>query len=255
MVCSLSSAHGSPAADPDIVYKVAESRLERAAAFRLVYQAYTRSRLIDPNPFQMRVTPYHLLTTTQTFIALLGGEVISTVSLMIDGQLGLPLEAIYGPEVNRLRGLGGRLGEVSALADRRKRLSRTMPVFVKLMRLMVQFARRQGVEQLLVAVHPRHARFYQQVLHFEALGEQKSYPLVRNNPAVALCLDFARLDRRRPANYETFFGTPLGADVLACSPITDAECAYFGPMAAVSGGFAVASGTGNEDGLRLKVEG
>lgn len=232
---------GDPlAADDDsgpVAFKVADSFAEREAAFRLVYAAYTRAGLIEQNPFQMRVTPYQLLDTTDMFVAVQAGEVISTVSLVSDGEIGLPMEAIYDHEVEKLRSAGVRFAEVSSLADRRRHLSRSLPLFVQLMRLMVQSARQQGIRQLLVAVHPRHSRFYKRFLSFEPLGDEKSYPLVRNNPAVALLLDFDKLDRVRPVNYETFFGAPLPAEQLRRCPISLEERTIFGPAAAYGIGF------------------
>ena len=59
----------------NVEYKIANSREERAAAFRLVYDAYLKGGLGEPNPHQMRVTPYHLLPGTEVFIAVLEGKV------------------------------------------------------------------------------------------------------------------------------------------------------------------------------------
>ena len=44
----------------------------------------------------MRVTPYHLLPTTEIFIALHQGEVVLTYTLVLDGRLGVPMESVYG---------------------------------------------------------------------------------------------------------------------------------------------------------------
>jgi hypothetical protein len=232
-----------------IVYKVAENRYEREAAFRLVYEAYTRAGLIEANPHEMRVTPYQLLDTTDVFVAMTDDEVISTVSLVDDGELGLPMEHIYGDEVMVLRNHGIRVAEVSCLADRRRQLSRTLPVFVPLMRLMVQAARHHGIEHLLVAVHPRHVRFYQRFLAFEPLGIEKSYPLVRNNPAVALRLDFAKIAVQRPVNYDAFFGTPLPPEQLQRRPISQPERDDYTPAADYGAGFMLV-GASDEGHLR-----
>jgi len=178
----------------------------------------------------MRVTPYHLLPTTEVFIALLRGEAIFTVSLVVDGQLGLPMESVYRKLVAARRAEGFLVGEVSCLADRRSQFRRFFPVFLRLTRVMVQYARRQGLDELLVAVHPKHARFYQRFMSFEMIGEETAYPAVRNHPAVALSLDFARIDRERPENYHTFFGEPLPEEELQPRPITKAQREYFRPM-------------------------
>jgi len=233
-----------------VYYKVACGAQECAAAFRLVYNAYLGAGLIDSNPFEMRVTPYQLLSTTDVFVAVCGREVISTVSLVAEGELGLPMEAIYDAEVTQLRADGLRLAEVSALADRRRELSRTLPVFRNLMRLMVQTARRRGIERLLVAVHPRHAKFYQRVLNFEALGNEKSYPQVRNRPAVALSLDFAQIDRVRPVNYDTFFARSLPDEQLQPRPMSPEDRVHFELAAAASTNFTLVGAIDERRGQR-----
>lgn len=216
----------------EIAYKLAASREERTAAFRLVYHAYIRAGLIEPNPSQLRITPYQLQPSSNIFIAVLRDEVISTVSLIADGSLGLPMESIYVEEVARLRENGLRFGEVSSLADRRRQMSRTLPVFVKLMRLMVQCGRHQGLDRLLVAVHPRHARFYQRFLSFKRLGDERSYPSVCNRPAVALYLDLEEIRRERPPNYELFFGEPLPEEQVLPRPMPSADAEHFAEAAA-----------------------
>ena len=237
----------------NIIYKIAATRDERAAAFRLVYRSYLRARLGEPNTHEMRVTPYHLLPTTEVFIALYQGEAIFTVSLVADGELGLPMESVYAEEVARRRERGLLVGEVSCLADRRSQFRRFFPVFLRLSRLMVQYARRQDLDELLVAVHPKHARFYQRFMDFELIGGKTSYPAVRNHPAVALCLDFARIDRERPENYDTFFGQPLPDEQLQPRPITKAQRDYFRPMVDPTFGLApleaagCLSGSGNAE--------
>jgi hypothetical protein len=218
----------------DLEYKIAATRDEREAAFRLVYDAYLRSGLCAPNPHEMRVTPYHLLPTTETFIAACLGKVVSTVTLVVDGELGLPMECVYGREVARRRQQGLLLGEVSCLADRREDFKRLFPVYIRLCRLMGQYARRRGLNELLVAVHPRHARFYQRFMAFAPIGEEIAYPTVCDNPAVALSFDFIRVEREYPDIHEKFFGDPIPDEQLQPRPITMAECAYFRPMVASS---------------------
>lgn len=214
----------------DVGYKIAATRQDRAAAFRLVYKSYLRTGLGEPNRHEMRVTPYHLLPTTEVFIATCRGQVISTVTLVIDGQLGLPMESIYAKEVALRREQGYLLGEVSCLADRRSQFIRFFPVFLRLTRLMVQYARRQGLDELLAAVHPKHAKFYRRFMDFEVIGQERIYPTVRNHPAVALSLNFDRIDRERPHSYETFFAEAIPDEQLQPRPITTAECSYFRRM-------------------------
>jgi len=211
----------------EIRYCLAANRAQREAAFRRVYLSYLRAGLMEPNRHQMRVTPYHLVPTTDVFIAVLGREVISTISLIRDGQLGLPLESVYRYEVDRRRAEGKLLAEVSCLADRRSNLRRFFPVFIELCRWMVQCARLRGVEELLVAVHPRHARFYERYMAFERVGDETSYPAVCDRPAVALSLDFARIDCHKPASYNRFFGSPIRPELLRPAVLSPQEQEHF----------------------------
>jgi hypothetical protein len=219
-----------PESRPRLNCQIASTLAERRQACRLVYQSYLTKGLIEPNQFGMRVTPWHLLPTTSTFVALEAGRVIGTVTLIGDAGLGLPMESIYPAEVEAARLAGLYVGEVSCLATRDTDFKEFLPIFVSLTRLMAQHARAHGMDQFLIAIHPKHARFYEKFMGFEQIGSLTEYPSVNNAPAVACCLDFARIDRYRPACWERFFGTPLPAADLAPQPMSDEELDYFGPM-------------------------
>jgi hypothetical protein len=212
---------GGVAADWEVVYKIASRREEFYAAFGLVYKAYVRAGLSVRHPYRMRVTPYHLLPTTEVFIAVKEGEVISTVSLIRDAELGLPMESVYGEEVAWYRNHGFSLAEVSCLADYRQGQKRSVPVVMRLMSLMAQCAKRRGVDQLLIAVHPRHAKFYRYFAAFEPFGKEKRYRTVCDNPAVAMALDLSWAPIDHPRLYAKFFGTPFPDEVLEYRPMSD----------------------------------
>lgn len=204
-------------------YRIAAEFHEREESFRLVYESYLSNGLVQPNPFRMRILPHHLLPSTDIFIVERAGQITSTVTLICDGELGLPMEAVYPLEIRDLQARGKRLGEVSCLASRS---ATPIAQCLELLRLMVQTARHRGLHGLAVAVHPRHVRFYERYLAFQQVGTETLYPAVCHHPAVALLLDFDRIDRERPDNYERFFGDglplekfrpqPMDADQLEC---------------------------------------
>ncbi|MFC2176272.1 long-chain N-acyl amino acid synthase [Bacteroidota bacterium] len=229
----------------DIEYRIATCREEREAAFRLVYRSYLEAGLGQPNRYQMRVTPYHLLQSTEVFVAVLRGETIFTVSLISDGQLGLPMENVYDQEVRQRREQGLRVGEVSCLADRRSKYRKCFPVFLRLCRLTAQYAWHQGLDQLLVAVHPRHARFYQRFMDFQRIGPERSYPSVQNRPAIALSLDLVRLRQEAGKGYETLFNPAIPDEQLARAEFAPWEYEYFRPM--IDPSFDCAPLSGDED--------
>jgi len=229
----------------DIDYKIATCRNEREAAFRLVYRSYLEAGLGQPNRYRMRVTPYHLLPSTEVFVAVLRNETVFTVSLIGDGQLGLPMENVYADEVRERREQGIRVGEVSCLADRRSKYRKCFPVFLRLCRLTAQYAWHQGLDQLLVAVHPRHARFYQRFMEFEPIGPQKSYPSVKNRPAVALSLDMVRLNREGGKGYEVLFEPAIPKEQLVSAPFVESDHEYLRGM--IDPSFDCAPLAGDED--------
>lgn len=214
---------------------IASTRAEREAAFRLIYQAYIRGGLGIANTHGMRVTPYHLLPTTTIFTAAAmhgpeAGEAFSTVSLIEDGAFGLPLERTYPTEVEERRAQGLRLAEVSCLADRRQDFRRFFPVFVALNRWMIQFAQAQRLDQVLVAVHPKHARFYTRHFGFELVGGLTNYALANNRPAVALCFNFHRNHRETSPYYNHFFADPIPPEQLQPRAMPPVDIEYFGRL-------------------------
>lgn len=222
-------------AGSDVQCRIAGTHHDRIAAFELVYRRYTDAELISPNRFKLRVTPYHLLPTTNIFVACQNSRVICTVTLIGDGELGLPMESIYQSELLDLRRRNLYVGEVSCLAFEPMPLNKFLLVFMQLTRLMAQHARSYGMDQFVIAVHPQHARFYQRFMGFEQIGPLRTYPSVQNAPAVACSLDFAAIDQTRPKCWTSYFGSRLPESVIRSRPMSDEECDYFRPMAGLSG--------------------
>jgi len=168
----------------------AADRKELENAYRLVYQSYLHRGYIEPNPHQLRMTLFNAIPETVTFVSLHQKETIATVSLVPDSPAGLPMDEIYHDEVESLRRKGHRLAEVTMLADRRLEIRRTLPVLLSLMKLVFDYARYVlKLNDLCITINPRHDEFYKRYLLFDDLGELRTYPSVRGNPAVARRLD------------------------------------------------------------------
>lgn len=211
----------------DIQLRVAANRGDRQAVFELIYRSYLRAGLCTKSDCGMRVTPYQLLTSTDIFLAELRGQAISTVSLVRDGELGLPMESLYPEEVAARRAAGVHVAEVSCLADRRQGTARFFGLFCELSRMMAQLARKTGVDELLVVVNPRHAPLYRRYMAFEQIGEVRDYDAVEGFPAVPLSLNFAKAKVEKPKSWREFFGEPLPDDALQSCPISADDREYF----------------------------
>lgn len=214
-------------ADTETVYAIASTRRERIEAFRLVYDNYVKKGLIPENPDRMRVTSFHLLPTTQVFVAKRHGRVVCTVTLIGDGQLGVPMDETNPDVVERRRRKDLFIGEVSCLACRQLEARYFFPVFLKLTRLMAQHARAFGMDQFLIATIPQHARFYKRVMGFQQVAQEQPYHTVSGTLGVACCLDFSRIDRDRPACYEMYFGSQIPRSELLPRPMTPVDVDFF----------------------------
>lgn len=214
--CAVSTSAAVAEQLSGLEYGLARTTDDRLGAFQLIHQAYVRAGLGKPLPLNLRVTRHQLQPRSQVFVGVLAGEVVSTVSLIGDGPLGLPMESMFGPEVAQLRAEGESLSEVSCLADRRQDVRRFLPTFRELTRLMAQFARYQSIDSLLITVNPRHVKFYTHYLGFVPISRRiTDCPHVENHPAVALRLEFARIDRDRPVCWDAYFGNWIPRGELA----------------------------------------
>ena len=210
---------GQAVVDDDVALKIAADRDELFAAFHLVHRAYVRAGLATPNRHRMRVTPFHSLSTTEVFVAQKNKAIICTMSLVGDGELGLPMECVYADEVmtRRLRGI--RLAEVSCLADDHDYTGGSCRIAMRLMSLMAQCAKLRGVDELVIAVHPHHAKFYERCAAFMPIGDVRTYHGVCDRPAVAMALDLNRVSRTHPVLWQKFFGNPYPAETVRRRPI------------------------------------
>lgn len=227
------SSNAIPGDDPDeeLVCKIASSMADFDSAFELVYQKYLSKGLIEPNPFARRVVPYHLNNSTTTFIAYRGGSAVCTTTLVGDSSDGLPLEALYPAEIERKRLAGLRLAEVSCLAGCGSGSDRNFHrLFMKLMRILGQHAERFGIDQLVVAVHPRHARYYQRTMGFQQFGGEVRYESLQDAPAVGIALDFEQGKINRPPAFDMIFGSKLPLAEIMPRPMPQDYVDYFEPM-------------------------
>ena len=219
-----------------ITYKVAQSWEEREAAFRLLYEAYRSAGLVESNPMGMRVLPFHLDDSSNVFIAVRNGTVIYTVSLIRDDERGLPLQEIYPADVDEMRETT-YLAEVSCLAGRAQFNSKRerFEIFVNLIGLMTQYARRHFVDRLLVAVHPRHVKFYRSFFGFDIFGEEMTYGAVRGNPAIGCVHDFRVTDRTGYRMRDQVYQVDYAPWELCSLPMREEEHEWFGIAAEFAG--------------------
>lgn len=181
-----------------LTFRVARSLDDVLSAWQMVYTAYRRKELINPNPYRIHTAPQALSPHTAVIMGCLGPLTVSTLTAYVDSPAGLPLDRVYPEELQGLRGQGRTLLEVGLFADRRKHLARTAEALFQLMRFAFYFGLQLGMTDFVIGVHPRHARFYVRALGFDYWGDEKTYAAVRDHPVVLLRGDIREKISRKP---------------------------------------------------------
>lgn len=165
--------------------KFAETKEELEQAFALVYQVYWEKKYItEPKEHKLYFSIYSLLPETVHIIAKKYLTVISTLTEIFDTEeFGLPMDIIFKDELDSLRNQNRKIVELSALATPRE--YRWKNIFLYQVQVMFWYSLYKGVDDICIAINPRHVRYYMNLFPFEKLGEEKMYPRV-NAPAIAL---------------------------------------------------------------------
>ncbi|WP_229491435.1 N-acetyltransferase [Massilia sp. HP4] len=109
------------------------------------------------------------------------GDVVGTLSLGMDSEVGLMADEIFKSELDALRQQGAKLSEFTKLAFDPS--VRSKASLANLFHLAVIYARDvHGCSDIIIEVNPRHRGFYKRMLGFEQIGELKTNPRV-NAPA------------------------------------------------------------------------
>ncbi|MBK4995329.1 GNAT family N-acetyltransferase [Pseudomonas sp. S37] len=177
-----------PLAIDGFSFRPVQALHELEQALRLVNDSYARRGIATVCRAGMRFSPFHLLPGTTTFVALKDDQVVGTVSLIEDSALGLPLEDVHVNEavLQRLGGL--HLAEVGTLAVSNQYKGKGVPLM--LYNAMFRWAMdHRRVDALLIAVHPRAAGFYRNVLFFSPIGPVQTYTKFNNALSQPLALN------------------------------------------------------------------
>jgi hypothetical protein len=118
-----------------------------------------------------------------------GDEVIGTITVGFDTGAGLLVDELYKNEVDTLRQQGLRVCEFTKLAIDHKGASKRM--IAGLFQVAYLYAVKiWGYTDIVIEVNPSHVPFYQRMLGFQPLGEERTCPRV-GAPALLLRLDAA----------------------------------------------------------------
>jgi len=133
------------------------------------------------------------------------GDVVGTLSIGIDSEVGLMADEVFGAELDAHRANGARLCEFTKFAFDPSVRSKT--ALANVFHLAVIYARdMHGCTDIIIEVNPRHRRFYERMLGFRKEGELKINTRV-DAPAYLL-----RVNLKYVTEQISIFGGTFAAD-------------------------------------------
>jgi hypothetical protein len=165
----------------DFKIRLADTMGRRSSASMLIEKMYswrgyqTTSASADPRPNRV------------TLVASAAEQTIGTITIGFDSGVGLLVDQLYKADIDPLRAEGSSLCEFTKLAvDASVKSKRVLASLFHIAHIFAHHIR--GCSHLMIEVNPRHVKFYQQMLGFKRIGQEKLNPRV-NAPAVLLILD------------------------------------------------------------------
>lgn len=176
-----------------IQIRVAKDQNEINQAFKLLYEAYLTSGLMDPKSHELRITKFHCLPTSIIVVAVQGGEVIGTVTHVLDSQLGLPTD--MSVDLSSFRKRGKRIAEISALAVK-KGYRRSHSLLFAMTRYTFQYATKYaGVNYWIIGVRSSVASYYEGLFFFNRFKTKKiAHGFVKDSPSYFLYANLNELE-------------------------------------------------------------
>ncbi|MBS0510305.1 MAG: hypothetical protein JSR42_03840 [Proteobacteria bacterium] len=127
-----------------------------------------------------------------TIVASRGEHLVGTMTLGVDTGTGLLADTLYKKEIDAVRRRGGKVCEITRLAmDPERGSQEALAGMVQILYILVSMVHK--TTDIFIEVHPRHAGYYQRLLGYELVGQERTCPRV-GAPAVLLHLCGKKLD-------------------------------------------------------------
>lgn len=168
---------------PELVIKLAETEDELTEAFRVLHDSYVQSNFSSAQSSGLRLIKQFSAPTTCIIVAKWNHQVVGTLSVVVDGPMGLPMESEFDLSVLRSRSL--RFGEISSLAIK-KEFRHNKDILLLMFNFYLWMARDYlQLDAAVIAVDPAWTSFYQGLFFFKKLQVKtvQNYSFVNGAPA------------------------------------------------------------------------
>ncbi|MDG5814411.1 PilZ domain-containing protein [Chitinispirillales bacterium ANBcel5] len=186
-----------------IEFKIAQTKDELEQAFKIVHDTYVMEKFIEPQAHGMRLTLYHSLPFTTTFIGKNKDEVVVACTLFLESVLGLPMDKIFHKELKILRNNRRLIAELGSFAVKPGWKSSSVNLAIHLHKLITQYTIKYfNLDDIVITINPKHKTYYQHVWLFEPIGREKVYKAINGNPAIAMYYNLRTAEQRMKESYE-----------------------------------------------------
>ncbi len=215
--------------DPHLTAQPVQNLDDLRACYRILYKEYLKRGYCKPNINKIYYNIYSLLPRSRTFAIKQNEKIIGTATLIIDSSQLLPMDTLFADKLNILRQKNRRLAEVSMLAFDKcaegEKASGSLTHFENqsklflLFKLIFEYAYYiEGIDDMIIGVHPRHTKIYDYLL-FDPLGPAKAYPGARGSLAVAMRLNFEKINDKTSSQLLKSFLFPKTPELFLKSGI------------------------------------
>jgi hypothetical protein len=184
----LSIDHGRDDGPQTFHIRSAQAETQRQAARQLVRRMYSHRGYLTP------CADEPVNRNSVTLVVAREEEPVGTLTVGFDSHAGLLCDELFKLEVDDVRRSGRKVCEFTKLALDMD--SHSKQVLASLFHMAYLHAHRiRGCDDVLIEVNPRHVSYYERMLDFRVVGEEKLCPRV-NAPAVLMALDLAHTRRQ-----------------------------------------------------------
>ncbi len=187
-----------------ISFRLVKTSEEEDAVKRIRYESYLEAGYIKENDERRYSDGFDDLEFTSKYLAFDNGNPFGTMRLVMDSkEFGLPVDKeSFSESIKFLRDENRKLAEPSKLAFLPEYQNGIGNFNFYMQKIMFLDAKRKGVDDLVIAVIPRHARFYEHFLFFERISDEKKYGTLGGIPAVCLRLDLTTFKEKMEERYK-----------------------------------------------------
>lgn len=178
--------------------RTVRNEAERREVHRITHDAYVERGYCAPQPGGVldHYPAFERGNATTVLVARAHGIVVGTVSLTLDGALGLQVEKDFPKETAAVRAECARVGCVWRLATRQSVRSERRVVLALIEAVVREAFLAKGLDAFLIAVNPRHESSYRRMLNMTPLARVSGTEGLSDAPAILLRCDSQRCPER-----------------------------------------------------------